>query len=267
MLADGLRLIEERLWRRLTLAGHRARPRLSDFPALRSRPVQLGAAATMALLVLGVICWALVRQPGTRAAGDFAPAPGPATDPPTPSAEPSPSASALPSPSLPPSASPSATRSAAPAPKPTTTPPKPPTGGQPRKFVVTLYGARDNDPPGSSAIAFPTVHRQAGGTGTFGDPITFATSKDELAVGTKIYYAPLKRYFVMEDACESCENEWRDGRRPHIDLYAGGSTNAGIVACENSLTPSGQVEVLVDPPAGLPVVSTPIYNGSRCFKP
>ncbi|GDY30080.1 hypothetical protein [Gandjariella thermophila] len=50
-------------------------------------------------------------------------------------------------------------------------------------MLVTLYGARDNDPPGSSDISYPQIHSQAGGTGTYDDPITFATDKDELLDG------------------------------------------------------------------------------------
>jgi hypothetical protein len=152
---------------------------------------------------------------------------------------------------------------------PSPKPPAPPAPGQgqARKFFVTFYGARDNDPPGSRDIAYPVIHKQADGKGTRADPITFATSKDELPIGTVAYYPPLKRYFIMEDQCVDCEKEWAKDRRPHIDLWAGPSTDAGIIACEESLTPNGQVTVIINPPPNLPVDTTPIYDGSKCIKP
>jgi hypothetical protein len=52
-------------------------------------------------------------------------------------------------------------------------------------FLVTLYGWPDNSPPGN-AIAYPadggypTIHNAAGGTGTYANPVTFATDQAEL---------------------------------------------------------------------------------------
>ncbi len=40
---------------------------------------------------------------------------------------------------------------------------------------VTMYGFPDNDPPDTAYIANPVLHQLAGGTGTFNDPITFAS--------------------------------------------------------------------------------------------
>jgi hypothetical protein len=48
-------------------------------------------------------------------------------------------------------------------------------------------------------IAYPVIHKSAGGTGTYYDPITAASGKAELAVGTKIYVPFLHRYFILED--------------------------------------------------------------------
>lgn len=251
------------------MAGHRARMPMLSLDTLRSRPVQIGAASALALAVVAVICWALLHQPGTTpAAGHFAP-PVSTTDAATPLpsvTDPVPPPPTAP-PSVPPTPSPAAATPTA-TPKPATPTAKPPADpGQTRKFFITLYGARDNDPPGSRAIAYPTIHRQAGGTGTFADPITFATSKAVLPIGTKIYYPTLKRYFVMEDQCVSCEDEFKSSKKQHIDLWAGESTNAGIIKCEEALTPGGQVPVVVNPPADLPVVTSPIYDGSKCYKP
>src|SRR5437763_17196568 len=46
------------------------------------------------------------------------------------------------------------------------------------RFYVTLYGFVDNSPP-SAIISNPVIHQKAGGTGTFSDPITFATDTHE----------------------------------------------------------------------------------------
>ncbi|HWL84833.1 MAG TPA: hypothetical protein VNO21_03480 [Polyangiaceae bacterium] len=132
---------------------------------------------------------------------------------------------------------------------------------------VTLYGALDNDPPGSADIAFPQIHSQAGGTGTFADPVTFATSKSELAPGTKVYYPFLKKYFIMEDDCAQCDSDWSSSKKWHIDLWAGNSTNSAILDCEDALTQQGNV--IVNPPNNEPVDTTPIFNTKThaCFQP
>lgn len=142
-------------------------------------------------------------------------------------------------------------------------------------MYVTLYGALDNTPPGSTDIAYPVIHSQAGGTGTYDDPVTFATDKDELPVGTKVYYPYLKKYFIMEDDCTECDEDWT-GQGPdggpnyrHIDLWAGDSENQAILSCENSLTQNGQVPVVVDPPSDETVDTTPIFDTStnQCYTP
>ena len=133
-------------------------------------------------------------------------------------------------------------------------------------MYVTLYGALDNDPPGSAAIAYPVIHSQAGGVGTFSNPVTFATNRSELAPGTKVYYAYLKKYFIMEDDCAQCDSDWNSGKR-HIDLWAGNSPNSAIIACEDKLTRSGSV--IVNPASNLAVSTTPIFNTSThvCYSP
>jgi hypothetical protein len=235
--------------------------------ALRSRPVLVAVATGVVVVTLAVVGWAVLRDPDPApAAGRY----GAPTDPPSDAG----SDSASPEPSDPPSDPPSAPPGTpAPSPsaaKPTPAPKPPPAAnppGQARKFFVTFYGARDNDPPGSRNIAYPVIHKQADGKGTRADPITFATSKEELAIGTVVYYPPPRKYFIMEDLCVSCEEEWKKDRRPHIDLWAGESTDEGILKCEESLTPSGQVTVIVNPPPDLPVDPTRIYDGSKCVSP
>jgi hypothetical protein len=234
------------------MAGHRAR-----------RPFQwrIAAGAGAGVVALAMVAW-LAFGGGGR------PAPRGAAGPPAaPTSAPAPADTGVPAalasaPSLPASASPSPSRGRTATPAPSA-----PSQGQTQRFYVTLYGARDNTPPGSREIAYPTVHREAGGTGTYADPVTFATSRVELPVGTLIYYPYLKRYFVMEDDCVDCDREWAERGFRHIDLWAGASTNAGIIDCEEALTQNGQVPVIVRPAPGLPVDTTPLYDGTHCYRP
>jgi hypothetical protein len=141
-------------------------------------------------------------------------------------------------------------------------------------MLVTLYGWDDNSPPGC-AIAYPQIHSCAGGVGTYSNPITFATDESELAPGTIVYYAPLERYFIMEDDCTACDEDWT-GQGPdggpgyrHIDLWAGGAAGdnaSALYACEDSWTSNGQVPVIVDPPSNEPVANSgaggSVFNAS-----
>jgi hypothetical protein len=173
----------------------------------------------------------------------------PLTNPPAPSAAPvAPATTSAPRPS------------ATPAPTPTQAPP-----GRTWSVVVTFYGAADNDPPGSTEIAHPNDHhREAGGTGTYADPLSLAADPRALPVGTRVYYPPLQKYFVMEDDCAQCITDWRSSRTPHIDLWTGNFAGRGIIACEDALTPDGRVPVEVNPPPGRPVNTSPLYNGRGC---
>ena len=89
---------------------------------------------------------------------------------------------------------------------------------------VTVYGWADNSPPGG-AIAypmnggFPTLRDAAGGTGTYADPITFATDKDELPIGTRVYVPFIEKYVMMEDDCVECDSDWTTSHKWHIDLW------------------------------------------------
>jgi hypothetical protein len=74
---------------------------------------------------------------------------------------------------------------------------------------TTAYTWYDNTPAGSTTISHPVLHKTAGGTGTYNDPITIAvghslaTGKDVLdfPAGTRIYLPDVRRYFIVEDSC------------------------------------------------------------------
>jgi 3D (Asp-Asp-Asp) domain-containing protein len=153
-----------------------------------------------------------------------------------------------------------------PTPKPTSSTPtpnpmRPPPKAVPNAFgAITYYAARDNDPPGSREIAYPgTFHSQAGGTGSFGDPLTFAAAAGQFKPGTRVYVPQVKRYFVLEDTCAGCAGS-------HIDLWAGPSTDPGVIDCEDNLTRDGASPYVVNPPNGLPVSSGDLYRAGRCYR-
>jgi hypothetical protein len=150
-----------------------------------------------------------------------------------------------------------------------------------RNFLVTLYGWPDNSPPGD-AIAYPedggypTIHNVASGTGTYANPITYATDKSELAIGTIVYYPYLHRYFIMEDDCTECDEDWT-GSGPdggpglyHIDLWIGGQggNSNDVINCEDNLTQNSE-QVIIDPPNNEPVDTTALFNSSTntCYNP
>jgi len=127
---------------------------------------------------------------------------------------------------------------------------------------VTFYGALDNDPPGSTEIAYPNGrHPAAGGTGTYADPLATASDPRELPPGTLLYAPQLQAYLVMEDDCADCIAEWEHSRTAHIDIWTGMS-GPGLQACEQALTPDAPVPIEVNPPSGRPTDPRPLYTPS-----
>ncbi|MFB0835768.1 hypothetical protein ACX8Z9_12030 [Arthrobacter halodurans] len=127
---------------------------------------------------------------------------------------------------------------------------------------VTGYSMQDNDPAGSRAIAysqlwgFKTRHQQAGGDGTYANPITLAVSPGRYAPGTRIYMPHVDRFFVVEDSCASCgaKSSW-------VDMYVGGTMSdptSKVDACMAQLT--GNYRMVVNPTRYHKVVKGPLYN-------
>ncbi len=126
---------------------------------------------------------------------------------------------------------------------------------------MTLYGWPDNSPPGN-AIAYPQIHMGAGGTGTYADPITFATDKSEEAPGTIIYVPAFLKYGIMEDGCTACSQDWQSGMKYHFDFWLnsdGSSDSNAVQNCEGQWTMNSTV-VEIGPPPGRQVDTTPLYN-------
>lgn len=145
-------------------------------------------------------------------------------------------------------------------------PDRSPTGKEPtvptRLMEVTFYGWPDNTPPGNT-IAYPDIHQTAGGTGTYTDPITFATDAREIAPGTRIYVPYLQKYFIMEDDCTASDIEWSSSGSWHIDIWIGGQGYATVEPEATSLTRAEKQSVLISPPANESVNLRPLLNGGR----
>jgi len=137
---------------------------------------------------------------------------------------------------------------------------------------MTLYGWADNSPPGPG-IAHPCLHASAGGTGTFADPITFATDVSEVPWCGVIYVPYMQRYFIHEDECSECDRDWNNLHLYRFDMWAGGDAQSthsperrALLRCEstwtkaNTVTDPNNPSIVVDPAAGLPVTTAPIFS-------
>ncbi|MGY1633947.1 hypothetical protein ACI784_19775 [Geodermatophilus sp. SYSU D01186] len=172
----------------------------------------------------------------------------------------------------------------APAPKPAAAPAPAPaaTGAGEREIqaYMTGYSYFDNTPAGSPSISHPIVHRQAGGTGTYEDPITVAVGHSKAGgqdtldwpAGTRFYVPALSRYLIVEDTCGdgaapqngACHTGYPSSASTWLDVWVdgrdGGSSSAD--SCMGRLT--GVRTVIVDAGPGRPVTAGPIASGSGC---
>jgi len=158
-----------------------------------------------------------------------------------------------------------------------------------KHVYITFYGFPDNscqtenqhtcnDIAYPKSGGFPTKHDVATeGKGTYSDPVTYAGAGDDngnggpVKPGTIIYVPYLEKYFVMEDSCFECTNDWKSGHNWHVDLWMGSNTVNGknkIIACEDNLTIDNGVpgtgKIIVNPPKNLKVDTTKMFtNGSK----
>jgi hypothetical protein len=129
---------------------------------------------------------------------------------------------------------------------------------------VTFYGFDDNDDGnpkhlGTGVISHATIHGFANeDLGTYEKPGTLATDIDFVSPGTKVYVPALKRYYVMEDTCVECSEDWLRSKA-HVDLYVSG-TGPELAACEDRLTME-RTKIIIDPPSDLPVNAGSACNG------
>ncbi|KAI0477097.1 hypothetical protein GGR56DRAFT_673511 [Xylariaceae sp. FL0804] len=132
---------------------------------------------------------------------------------------------------------------------------------------MTFFGSPDNDPAGSTAVAYDCGDGRdysAGGTGTSADPLTFASDADEYAPCTVLYSPYLRKYIRMEDDCARCDTNWENQGLRHIDIWTGNSDDGGDaqIQCEDDLTPDDKQAVINNPASGLSVNSAALWDGS-----
>ncbi|HEY4457757.1 MAG TPA: hypothetical protein VGN81_25810 [Pseudonocardiaceae bacterium] len=127
---------------------------------------------------------------------------------------------------------------------------------------ITFYGYTDNNPPGR-AITHGCLHDQAGGTGTYADPVTYAQGDDNGPWCQRIYVPFLKKYFIHEDS--ECGDECTPSSKQHVDLWMGGDANSthdpektALLDCEDQWTTHDTV--VLNPPETEPVDTTPMFT-------
>ena len=174
-----------------------------------------------------------------------------------------------------------------------------------QNVYVTFYGFNYNsctteNQHSCDDIAFPglgpKMHQGATeGAGTYDDPITAAASAqgwesaggETLSPGTIIYNPEVQKYFIMEDSCLECGDEWNcqlstddtDDPSPpagcvpdtnlHIDFWMGPAfeqDTTDLNNCEDNSTVGnpymGVGAVVVNPPPDLPVMGQLLYSGT-----
>jgi len=149
------------------------------------------------------------------------------------------------------------------------TPEQPQAGGAKQLTIwLTGYSWQDNTPPGSSTVGEPVLHKEAGGQGTFQDPITVAVPGHQGNMawqpGTKFYLPSVQRYVIVEDSGAAKQPAGTD---THLDMWIDGQsgTKQATDDCENIFT--GRVPAQVDPPDNLPVMAGPIFANQKCNVP
>lgn len=127
----------------------------------------------------------------------------------------------------------------------------------------TFYGFPDNDPPGPLIAKDCGRGYTAGGTGTYSDPVTFASAEGEFSPCEIIYDPYVQKYLRFEDHCAGCTVNWQRGII-HIDVWTGDSVadgGADQIDCEFALT-KGTQTIVRNPRLDLPVVRELLRLGS-----
>lgn len=145
---------------------------------------------------------------------------------------------------------------------------------------LTGYSYWDNTPPQSKAIARPVVHKEAGGTGSYDDPVTIAvghriesgTQTLDYPVGTLFYIPRLKKYALVEDVCGDgdmpqlgpCHIGYRG--KPWLDIYIGGDGVSAEQAeyCTRQIT--RLQPVIIHPAPGREVLAGPIVEANCTWR-
>lgn len=155
---------------------------------------------------------------------------------------------------------------------------------------TTAYSYFDNTPRGSTRISNPILHKTAGGTGSYADPVTLAVGhsitngRDVLDVpaGTRFYIPDLRKYAIVEDTCgdgdspqdgpchrlDTPGNKAPKGASIWVDVWAGGqtgSTRSQVDKCMSKITDgNGALHTIIRNPSDkyLVVSGDVLYNGT-----
>jgi hypothetical protein len=154
----------------------------------------------------------------------------------------------------------------------------PPAQGQPAtgevRFIsyTTGYASGDNTPPGSTIVTIGRVSGNAGGKGTYDDPITLAVGHSiingadipDYPPGTKFYVPNLRKYFSAQDSCGDGDipqnGPCHIGYQGHawLDFYIGNVSGSASTDCEDSVT--GLHVVIKNPTSNYAVVPGPVFD-------
>lgn len=152
------------------------------------------------------------------------------------------------------------------------------------QLYISGYTFFDNTPPGSTRISNPVLHSNAGGTGTYSDPITVAVGHSlasgndvlDFPTGTKFYIPNLRRYFIVEDTCGDgqkpqngpCHTGYPAGTSAWLDVWVDGAsgTESSVQACSEKLTDSnGESHTVIEnPTSNYLVMPGSVFQNGAC---
>ena len=140
---------------------------------------------------------------------------------------------------------------------------------------LTLYGGKDNDnitpdndnprgiawPKDDPAYKRKTIHKLASGDGTWENPTTLAVADPAhggpFSPGTRFYIPAVHRYFIAEDTCHECLQDWHNGKQQHVDMWAGKNATQKAL---NSYPANGPHTIIVNPHPGRRVDKGPLLT-------
>lgn len=148
---------------------------------------------------------------------------------------------------------------------------------------ITAYSWHDNTPAGSHSISNPILHKTAGGTGTYDDPVTVAVghSRDtgtdvlDIPAGTRIYVPGVRRYFIVEDTCgdgpSPQDGPCHSGAEAYgnaslwIDLWIGGAGESALFVHRCAADITGVKAAVLNPGRNYAVASgTGVLHDGIC---